>query len=341
MGIKQNAAILLHARYPKGPRNLISDVAGVTVGHKTLISDDHTVNTGVTVIKPHPGNCYCEKVFAAAEVINGFGKSAGLVQIGELGTLESPIYLTNTLSVGTVITAEVKQALAENPQIGVSTGTVNCVVCECNDGSMNDIRGLHVTEEDAQQAFRAACADFEEGAVGAGTGMKMMGLKGGIGAASRLVTIQEKTYTVGALALTNYGSTRNLTVGGDPLGRRIAAEHGPDQGSCILILATDVPLSDRQLGRAAKRSAHALARTGSYSGNGSGDIAIAFSTANRVAHFPKEAEETYSFLHDDFIDPVFEASVEAMEEALLSSMLHACPTDGIRGKHLAALGEYL
>lgn len=341
MGLDKNSKIDLKPRYERGPRNLISDVEGVTVGHVTKISDDHKINTGVTALMPHQGNIFREKLFAASSVINGFGKSVGLVQIDELGTLETPIFLTNTLSVGTVLTGAVKYMLDNNPEIGMTTGTVNCVVTECNDSVMNDIRGLHVTEEDVFQAIANASADFEEGPVGGGTGMKMMGLKGGIGSSSRLVPIKDKTYTVGSLVMTNYGSDHSLMLGGDYIGRRIASKKTEDKGSCILIVATDAPLSDRQLRRVANRAAHALARTGSYSGNGSGDVALAFSTANKIEHFPSAPTASYELLHDDYISDIFEASVEAMEEALISSLVHGKTMEGFKGKTLHSLNEYL
>ena len=345
MGLEKDCKLNLHGKFEKGPRNLITDVAGVKVGHVTLQSEDHNVNTGVTAILPHPGNTFREKLFAGAAVINGFGKSVGLVQMDELGTLESPIVMTNTLSVGTALTASVKYMLAKNPEIGVQTGTVNCVVTECNDGEINDIRGLHVTEEDVLQALKNAeeCdGTFEEGAVGSGTGMEMMGLKGGIGSASRVLTIGGRKFTIGALVMTNYGSDDNLVIGGDFIGRRIDAERKKeDKGSCIMIIATDIPLMDRQLRRVANRAAHALARTGSYSGNGSGDLAIAFSTANKVEHFNENPFKNFEFLYDDNISSTFEAAVECVEEALISSVYHAKHTLGVRGRDEKCLQEYL
>ncbi|MBR5981361.1 MAG: P1 family peptidase [Firmicutes bacterium] len=345
MGLEKDCRLDLHSKFEKGPRNLITDVAGVKVGHVTLQSEDHNVNTGVTAILPHSGNCFREKLFAGAAIINGFGKTTGLVQMDELGTLESPIVMTNTLSVGTALTASVKYMLAQNPEIGVETGTVNCVVTECNDGEINDIRGLHVTEEHVLQALKNAenCdGTFEEGAVGSGTGMEMMGLKGGIGSASRVLTIGGRGFTIGALVMTNYGTDDNLVIGGDFIGRRIDAERKKeDKGSCIMIIATDIPLRDRQLRRVASRTAHALARTGSYSGNGSGDLAIAFSTANKVEHFNETPFKSYEFLYDDNISSTFEAAVECVEEALISSIYHAKHTLGVRGRDEKCLQEFL
>ncbi len=345
MGLEKDCKLDLHGKFEKGPRNLITDVAGVKVAHVTLQSEDHNVNTGVTAILPHEGNVFREKLFAAASVINGFGKSVGLVQMDELGTLESPILMTNTLSVGTALTAAVKYMLDKNPEIGVQTGTVNCVVTECNDGEINDIRGLHVTEADVLEALKKAeesDGTFEEGAVGSGTGMEMMGLKGGIGSASRVLTIGGRKFTIGALCMTNYGNDDGLVIGGDYIGRRINEErHKEDKGSCIIVIATDIPLMDRQLKRVANRAAHALARTGSYSGNGSGDLAIAFSTANKVEHFNETPFKTYEFLYDDNISPVFEASVECVEEALISSIYHAKHTLGVRGRDEKCLQEFL
>jgi D-aminopeptidase len=235
--------------------------------------------------------------------------------------------------------------LAKNPEIGVQTGTVNCVVTECNDGEINDIRGLHVTEEHVLQALKNAeeCdGTFEEGAVGSGTGMEMMGLKGGIGSASRVIELEGRKFIIGSIVMTNYGTDDNLVIGGDFIGRRIDAERKKeDKGSCIIIIATDIPLMDRQLRRIASRAAHSLARTGSYSGNGSGDLAIAFSTANKVEHFNKSLFKSYEFLYDDNISPVFEASVECVEEALISSIYHAKHTLGVRGRDEKCLQEFL
>ncbi len=342
MGLAKDCSINLHSKYRKGVRNLITDVAGVRVGHVTIKSEDHNVNTGVTALMPAPDNIFRRKMFAASSIINGFGKSVGLVQMEELGTLESPIIMTNTLSVGTALTASVKYMLEQNPEIGIETGTVNCVVTECNDGELNDIRGLHVREEHVRQAIDNAGEIFEEGAVGAGTGMEMMGLSGGIGSASRLVEIGGKDYTIGAIALTNYGSSDGLIIGGDYIGRRIKAERiKEDKGSCIIVIATDIPMICRQLKRLANRAAHALALSGSYSGNGSGDIAIAFSTANRIEHFNEEKFKNIDMIYDDELSPVFAAGVEAVEEALISSIYHADSMPGVRGRQEKCLRDYM
>ena len=343
MGLGKDCKFNLYSKFKTGERNLITDVKGVKVGHVTIQSEDHNVNTGVTAIIPSEGNVFREKLFAAPSIINGFGKSTGLIQMQELGTLETPIIMTNTLSVGTAMTAMVKYMMEQNPEIGVTTGTVNCVVTECNDGEINDIRGLHVKEEDVLQAIANADVTFEEGAVGGGTGMEMMALKGGIGSASRVLTMGGKEYTIGALCMTNYGTDDNLTIGGDHIGRRIDAKRKKpeDKGSCIIIIATDIPMIDRQLRRVANRGAHALARTGSYSGNGSGDIAIAFSTANKIEHFNTEKTKNIEMIYDEELSPVFEATVECVEEALISSLYHAKHTLGVRGRDEMCLGEFL
>ena len=245
MGIETNKWGFRVGRLPHGPRNKISDVPGVTVGHCTLA--DGNVQTGVTALLPHPGDVFHDKVLAASHVINGFGKTTGLVQIDELGTLETPILFTNTLSVGTVETALVKYMLQRNPDICETTGSVNPVVCECNDSGLNDIRGLHVTEEHVFAALADCRADFAEGAVGAGRGMRCHGLKGGIGSASRQVELDGKTYTIGALVLSNHAVFDDLVVAGTPIQTLLDAKIPPheDKGSIITVLATDIPLSER------------------------------------------------------------------------------------------------
>lgn len=342
MGIPEGS-LELHSKWKHGPRNLITDVPGVKVGQVTIQHGE--VNTGVTAILPHERNLFQEKVMAGAAIINGFGKSAGLVQVEELGTIESPIILTNTLSVGTALTAAVKHMMAQNPDIGVETGTVNCLVTECNDGRLNDIRGLHVTEEHVFQALKSAAEDFEEGAVGGGTGMVCLGLKGGIGSSSRQLEADGKTYTTGALVMTNFGAAGNLVIGGRHIDTRKCNEecgrNFKDSGSIIIIIGTDAPLNERQLKRLAKRAMISLGRVGSYSGNGSGDIAVAFTTANNQPHYSDKNVWDMKMFYDENIDWVFESTVEAVEEAIISSLYHAKTTVGVRGNKYMGLLEFL
>lgn len=339
MGLPENSGFDLHAKWPRGERDLITDVPGVKVGHVTLKEGD--IHTGVTAVLPHGGNCFQDKVMAGVSVINGFGKSVGLIQIQELGTIETPILLTNTLSVGTACEALTRYMLEGNPDIGVTTGTVNCVVTECNDGRLNDIRGLHVRPEHVRQALANAGEDFEEGAVGGGTGMVCLGLKGGIGSASRRVEVDGQIYTVGALVMSNFGAPGNLIIGGKHYDTNLGRDERKDEGSIIMLLATDIPLNERQLSRLAKRSMVALGRVGSYCGNGSGDIAIAFTTANRLPHYSeKNILETRMF-YDENIDRVFVAGVEAVEEAIISSLYHAETTTGVRGNCYLGLRDFV
>ena len=328
-------------KLPCGPLDKISDVPGVTVGHCTL--SDGEVQTGVTALLPHPGDIFHDKVMAASHVINGFGKTTGLVQIEELGTLETPILFTNTLSVGTVETALVKYMLDRNPDICETTGSVNPVVCECNDSGLNDIRGLHVTEENVWAALADCRADFAEGAVGAGRGMRCHGLKGGIGSASRVVELDGKPYTIGALVLSNHAVFDDLVVAGTPIQTLLDASIPPheDKGSIITVLATDIPLSERQLRRLCHRALVGLSRTGSYCGNGSGEIVIAFTTANRMPHYADTAILPMAILHDDAINPLFRAVAECVEESVLSSLLHAETVTGNHGRTVRCLTELL
>lgn len=339
MGLPYDSGLNLFEKHKKGKKNLITDIKGIRVGHTTLQKEN--INTGVTVIFPHEGNVFQEKVMAAAVALNGFGKSMGLLQIEELGTIETPIVMTNTLSVGTAATALTKYMLNQNKDIGTTTGTVNCLVAECNDSVLNDIRGLHVTEEDVLSALNSPSEYFEEGSVGGGTGMCCLGVKGGIGSASRIIDVDGKEFTVGALVMSNFGSSENLVIGGDHIGRRIKGDTKKDEGSIIIIIGTDIPLSERQLKRVAKRAAISLGRTGSYMGNGSGDIAIAFTTENRIPNYSKKDIIETKMFFDNNIDKVFEASVEAVEESIISSLYHAKTTVGYTGKKVKGLQEYL
>lgn len=339
MGLPENSGFDLHAKWPRGERDLITDVPGVKVGHVTLKEGD--IHTGVTAVLPHGGNCFQDKVMAGVSVINGFGKSVGLIQIQELGTIETPILLTNTLSVGTACEELTRYMLEGNPDIGVTTGTVNCVVTECNDGRLNDIRGLHVRPEHVREALANASEDFEEGAVGGGTGMVCLGLKGGIGSASRRVEVDGQTYTVGALVMSNFGAPGNLIIGGKHYDTNLGREERKDEGSIIMLLATDIPLNERQLSRLAKRSMVALGRVGSYCGNGSGDIAIAFTTANHLPHYSEKNILETKMFYDENIDRVFVAGVEAVEEAIISSLYHAETTTGVRGNCYLGLRDFV
>ncbi|MGU7772151.1 DmpA family aminopeptidase [Burkholderia sp. MR1-5-21] len=312
---------------PTGPRDTIADVPGVTVGHCTLA--DGPVQTGVTVVKPHSGDVYRSKVPAGAAVINGFGKSVGLVQVDELGVIDTPIALTNTFAVGAVAQAQIRAAVAANSQIGRDWPTVNPLVFECNDGYLNDIQSFAVTAAHYDDACRAASRDFARGAVGAGRGMSCFDLKGGIGSASRVVVAADRLYTVGALVLANFGRLPMLTLGGVPVGQIAAARAAaaasappPEQGSIIMLLATDAALDARQLSRLARRAAAGLARTGSVYGHGSGDIALAFSTAYTIAHDARYVALP-ALLADAVLDPLFAAAADSVERAIVDALLQA------------------
>lgn len=327
---------------PTGDLNSITDVPGVRVGHRTLVHGE--IRTGVTAIVPHGGNLYREKPVAAIHVLNGFGKSAGLVQVEELGTIETPILLTNTLSVGTCCTALVRHALELNPDIGRETATVNPVVFECNDGYLNDIQALAVTEEDARIALANASSRFDVGSVGAGCGMSTFGFKGGIGTSSRRLNLDGHSYHLGILVLSNFGRAGDLRL---PDGRIIAPpdvrieQRAAEKGSIIIIAATDIPLSDRQLKRVIRRSGVGLARLGSFWGHGSGDIALGFTTANVLSHDEKAALVDIRILNENRIDLLFEAMADATQEAILDALVAASPMTGRDGHHRLALIDTL
>ena len=330
---------------PQGTRNAITDVEGITVGHRTL--DDAGVQTGVTVIRPHAGDPFRDKVPAAAVVLNGFGKSVGLVQLEELGVLETPVALTNTFSVGTVATAQIRDCVAANPESGRSLPTVNPLVFECNDGFLNDIQRLAVTEADYLRALESAGADFAQGSVGAGRGMSSFQLKGGIGSASRRVSAPGgELRTIGTLVLANYGRQPQLVLAGHPVGERLAA-HGtreckePEKGSIIIVVATDAPLDARQLRRLALRAGAGLARTGSVFGHGSGDIVLAFSTAYTVPDRIERPMPTIAMLHDGLLDGLFQAAADSTEQAILHALWRATAVTGRDGHHREALSELL
>jgi D-aminopeptidase len=340
---------------PPGPLNAITDVDGVKVGHTTLIRGE-TVRTGVTAVLPHGGNLFREKVPGAVFVGNGFGKLTGSTQVHELGEIETPILLTSTLSVPRAADALLDYVLALPGNENVRS--VNPLVAETNDGwLLNDGRGRHVGRDDVLAALRGAKGGpVEEGAVGAGTGTVAFGFKGGIGTASRKLPADRGRYTVGVLVQTNYGG--DLTIGGVPVGRELGVDPlkgparprrkeqgreekaGPD-GSVIVVIATDAPLDARNLGRLAARSMHGLARTGSWASNGSGDYAIAFSTAADVRVRPPERGREFEpravkVLSNDTMSPLFAAVIEATEEAVYNSLFRAVTVTG-SGRTVEAL----
>lgn len=312
---------------PTGADNAITDVPGVRVGHHTLRAGD--INTGVTAILPHDGNLYRRKVLAASDVINGFGKSTGLVQIDELGTLETPILLTNTFGVGTCANALIRRAIDSNPDIGRETATVNPVVCECNDGPLNDIQAMAVTEEHARLALDAATGGaVQQGNVGAGTGMSCFGFKGGIGTASRRLSLGGRDHHLGVLVLSNFGRSGDLVL---PDGRRPSpnATADAEKGSVIIVLATDIAMENRQLKRVTRRCGAGLARLGAFWGHGSGDIAVGFSTAVTFNHDEADDFIATQALNENRIDDLFRAAAEATQEAVLNSM---CAAEAMRGR---------
>jgi len=337
--------------FPPGPLNAITDVAEVRVGHTTLIDGD-AIRTGVTAILPHGGNLFQEKVAGAVFVGNAFGKLAGSTQVNELGTIETPIVLTNTLSVGTAVDAVVEYTLGQEGNRQVQS--VNALVGETNDGGLNDIRGRHVTTDHVLAAIRAAAGGpVREGSVGAGTGTRCFGWKGGIGSASRALPARYGGYRLGVLVQTNFGGV--LTMGGAPVGRELGrfafgppvprtdkpvAPRGPEDegdGSCMIVVATDAPLDARDLKRLAARAIFGLARTGSSYSNGSGDFAIAFSTSAEMrTRFNESTPRARTVLPPDGVSPLFQAALEATEEAVYNSLLQATAVSA-RGQAVEAL----
>jgi D-aminopeptidase len=326
-------------KYQPGPRNAITDVAGVKVGHVTLVQGEGKlmpgkgpVRTGVTVIIPRD-DVWHNKVPAGAFVLNGTGEMTGLAWIAESGFLEYPIALTNTLNVPRVANGVMTWMIQQYPGIGITDDTLTPVVAECDDSRLNDSQGRHVTEADVITALDTASnGSVTEGAVGAGTGMVSYGFKGGIGTSSRRVSDQEGGYTVGILVNANHGRREELMVEGIPVGKRYdlddhAAVSG-SEGSIIVVIATDAPLDARQLGRLAKRAALGLARTGSTARHGSGDFMLAFSTGNTIPHYPETLTFLMTRMADTHLNPLFTATVEATEEAIINALTMATTTIG-------------
>ena len=328
---------------PKGRLNKITDVKGIRVGHCTI--DTETSKTGVTVIIPSEDNIFTNKLTAASYVLNGFGKSLGLIQVDELGSLESVIALTNTLNIGLVHDAVVEYMIGECKRENVRVESINPLIFECNDAYLNDIQLRAVNREHVFKAIAAARSDFEEGDIGAGKGMSCHHLKGGIGSASRIVALDGQEFTVGVLVLSNHGRLKDLTINGKKLGEEISkaieAKSHEDKGSVISIIATDMPLDSRQLGRVCKRAGVGLARLGSYIGHGSGEIMLAFSTANVLRNSGDNDFFEVKLLREDKLDAVFRAVAECEEEAVINSMVTAGRVTGYEGRTREALGDYL
>ena len=320
-------------RFEPGTRNALVDVPGVLVGHSTVTLHDPVVRSGVTAVLPHGGNVYAEKVLGACHVINGYGKAAGLSQLAELGTIESPILLTGTLSVGPVWEGGLRHVLDRNPDAG-RRGTVNVIVGECFDGYLSDARALCVRAEHAIAAIEAARDDeIAEGSVGAGTGTTCFGFKAGVGTSSRRGETEPR-HTLGALVVANYGRRSDLHLLTGDRGAASANRTGEartDGGSVVVVLATDAPMSERQLGRLAKRAVFGLARAGSFAAHPSGDYVIAFSTAQRLPHRSEAKRDELGFLRDDGrpMRELFEAAGEATHEAVLNSL---CVADAMEGR---------
>ena len=314
---------------PTGPLNAITDVAGVRVGQVTL-KQGQNIRTGVTAILPHEGNQFQQKSPAAIYIGNGFGKLAGYSQVEELGTLETPIILTNTLSVPTASDALIDYTLTMKGNEEVRS--VNSVVGETNDGSLNDIRGRHVTKQHVLDALRQAkTGPVEEGNVGAGTGTICFGFKGGIGTSSRKLPASLGGYTVGALVQTNFGG--ELKIAGVPIGVALGKFEFKENldGSCMMVVITDAPLDARNLKRLAKRAFMGLARTGGIASNGSGDYVIAVSTAYTIPHTTTSTVDSLKVLRNDNVSPLFMAAIEATEEAIINSLFAAQTLTGDKG----------
>lgn len=338
--------------YASGPLNAITDVAGVKVGHTTLISGDGAlrpgvgpVRTGVTVVIPRD-DVWHKKVPAGSFVLNGTGEMTGLAWVSESGFLEYPIALTNTLNVPRVANGIMTWMIDKYPEIGITDDTLTPVVAECDDGRLNDIQGRHVSEAHVVAALNGATSGpVQEGTVGAGTGMVSYGFKGGIGTASRKLSDPEGGYTVGVLVNANHGRKPELTMVGVPVGRlydaspaaAMTGQPGQSEGSIIIIVATDAPVDARQLNRLSKRAALGLARTGSTARHGSGDFILAFSTANVIPHYPEQSTYALTHIADTHLNPLIAATVEATEEAILNALTMATTVVGRDGHRVEAI----
>ena len=316
-------------RFPTGERNALVDVPGVLVGHRTLVEGER-LRTGVTAILPHGGNVYEHKVLGGCHVVNGYGKATGLTQLQELGTIESPLLLTNTLSVGPVWEGGLLHLLEQNPDAARDRDTVNVIVGECFDGWLSDARALAVRPEHALEAIAGAAPDdASEGAVGAGTGTTCFGFKSGVGTSSRVVN----GHALGCLVVSNYGARRDLhlLVGLEAELPDAGAEPPAQGGSIMIVLATDAPLSERQLRRLAARGGFGLGRAGSFASNSSGEYVLSFSTAQTVPHRVERDRDEFSFVRDDSVAlrNLFEAAGDVVQESVLNSL---CSADAMEGR---------
>jgi D-aminopeptidase len=338
-------------RFRPGRWNAITDVAGVRVGHSTIVRGagplrpgKGPVRTGVTCILPGAGNVFAERAVGGAFVLNGAGEVSGLTQLLEWGLLETPIFLTNTLSVGAVSDAAVKWMVEHHPGIGGVHDVIIPLVGECDDSWLNDVAGRHVKEQHVYEAIQTASdGPVHEGSVGGGTGMITCDFKAGIGTSSRRLPEAMGGYTVGVLVMSNFGLMRQLRLGGLPLGE-VLAERFRDMprrersyGSIIAVVATDAPLATHQLNRLAKRAALGIGRVGSSAMHGSGEILVAFSTANAVPRETRKMIYRMKVLLDTRLDPLYEAVIETTEEAILNALCAARDMEGVNGNRCPAL----
>jgi len=338
-------------RYRPGRFNAITDVAGVRVGHSTVIrGSGHLepgkgpVRTGVTVILPDPENVFEERVVGGGFILNGAGEVSGITQVLEWGLIETPIFLTNTLSVGAVTDAAVRWMVERYPGIGDTHDVILPLVGECDDSWLNDVAGCHIGEAQVREALAAASTGpVPEGNVGGGTGMITCDFKSGIGTSSRRLRQEDGGYTVGVLVMSNFGQMHQLRVGGLPVGEVLRERYAgkpsrqASYGSIIAVIATDAPLTSHQLSRLAKRGALGIGRVGSTARHGSGEILLAFSTANKVPRQTRKMIYRMKVLLDARIDPLYEAVIEATEEAIVNSLCMAEDMEGVNGNFSPAL----
>lgn len=340
--------------FAPGPFNAITDVSGVRVGHATLIEGsgrrkpgNGPVRTGVTVIVPND-DVYNRKVASGSFVLSGAGEVSGLIQVTEWGLIETPIALTNTLSVGRVSDSVVKWMANKYPDIRERQEVIIPVVGECDDSFLNDAVGLHIKPQNVFSALDSASSGVvPEGAVGAGTGMICCDFKAGIGTSSRVLRMGDRDYTIGVLVSSNFGLMEHLRMDGFPVGKILAAKQGGysrrinNYGSIIVVLATDLPLTSNQLNRLCRRAALGVGRVGSYGAHGSGEIIVGFSTANTVPRVPSGPLVQWTMILDTFLDPAYKAVIEATEEAILNSLTMAVDMEGASGNRVPAVNLQL